>query len=145
MKSLSETIPNPSAGTLRGLLAAVLLLFVATADLALAGHGGGAIAERVNRFVGTIVAVGDPDAEGNIFSFESDIEGLAMNEIRSWRITFFSGDRYAHVFQVRDNVGGAITVTSLDGPLNGIAVGDMFLVEQINVTRPTPQMRDAAP
>jgi hypothetical protein len=89
-----------------------------------------------------VTAVGTPDAEGNILSFTVDISDLASNELRSWRITFVSGALYAYVFQVRGNEGSVITVTSLDGPLNGLAVGDGMLIEQTPVDRPTPQMRN---
>ena len=126
------------------ILLAVALVTLASTELAVAGHGA-AIPERVNRYVGTVVAVAEPDADGNIYAFETDIPDLALNQIRSWRITFFTGELYAYVFQVRENRDSTVAVTSLDGPLNGIAIGDMFLVEQMNVTRPTPQMREGGP
>jgi hypothetical protein len=36
---------------------------------------------------------------------------------------------------VRANTGSTITVTALDGPLNGIAVKDEFVVEEIAAVR----------
>jgi hypothetical protein len=109
--------------------------------LILAGHNPD-IPAAVRRAIGRVTAVGTPDETGNIFTFEVDITDLAPNELRSWRITFVSGALYAYVFQVRSNEGSTITVTSLDGPLNGLAVGDGMLIEQTPIDRPTPQMRN---
>ena len=108
--------------------------------LILAGHNPD-IPAAVRRAMGRVTAVGAPNEEGNVLSFTVDIADLAPNELRSWRITFVSGELYAYVFQVRANEGPVITVTSLDGPLNGLAVGDGLLIEQTPVDRPTPQMR----
>ena len=108
--------------------------------LMLTGHGA-EVAETYRRVAGRVTEVGLPDDEGNIYSFEIDIEHLATNQLRSWRITFFSGERYAHVFQIKANEGATISVTSLDGPLNGLAVDDAMLIEDVPVSRPTPQMR----
>jgi hypothetical protein len=108
--------------------------------LILAGHNPD-IPAAVRRAMGRVTAVGAPNEEGNILSFTVDIADLAPNELRSWRITFVSGELYAYVFQVRGNEGPVITVTSLDGPLNGLAVGDGLLIEQTPIDRPTPQMR----
>ncbi len=108
--------------------------------LILAGHNPD-IPAAVRRAIGRVTAVGAPNEEGNILSFTVDIADLAPNELRSWRITFVSGELYAYVFQVRGNEGPVITVTSLDGPLNGLAVGDGLIIEQTPIDRPTPQMR----
>lgn len=113
--------------------------------LTFAGHAGVDLMTPMRRFALRVTAVGAPDADGNIWSFEVDMTDLRPNELRSWRITFVSGELFAYVFQVRENEGTGVTVTSLDGPLNGIAVGDGFLVEQVQMQRPAPQMRDRAP
>lgn len=111
--------------------------------LILAGHAGVDLLTVTRRFALRVSGVGAPDAEGNVWSFEVDMTDLRPNEIRSWRLTFVSGDLFAYVFQVRENEGTTVIVTSLDGPLNGIAVGDGMLVEQMQVQRPAPQMRGA--
>jgi hypothetical protein len=116
------------------------LVAEAPGRLILAGHNPD-VPAAVRRAIGRVTAVGDPDANGNILSFTVDIADLAPNELRSWRLTFVSGALYAYVFQVRGNEGATITVTSLDGPLNGLAVGDGMLIEQTPIDRPTPQMR----
>ncbi|MGD9738807.1 MAG: hypothetical protein AB7O56_03135 [Bauldia sp.] len=110
-----------------------------TPELILVGHGA-EMAQIVPRLPGRVTAVGEPDADGNIYSFEIDITDLALNEIRSWRLTFVSGELFAYVFQIRENDGPRVSVTSIDGPLNGIAVGDGFLIEQTPVRRPVPQL-----
>lgn len=112
--------------------------------LILTGHAGDAMV-TMRRFPLRVTAVGSPDENGNVWSFEIDMTDLAPNELRSWRITFVSGALFAYVFQVRENAGTSVTVTSLDGPLNGIAVGDGMLVEQVQMQRPAPQMRNPPP
>lgn len=109
------------------------------------GHAGVDLLTPMRRFALRVTAIGEPDAEGKIWSFEVDMTDLRPNELRSWRITFVSGELFAYVFQVRENEGTSVTVTSLDGPLNGIAIGDGFLVEQVQMQRPAPQMRNQAP
>lgn len=108
--------------------------------LILAGHAGVDLLTPMRRFALRVTGVGEPDADGNIWSIDVDMTDLRPNEIRSWRITFVSGELFAYVYQVRQNEGTNITVTSLDGPLNGVAVGDGFLVEQVQMQRPAPQM-----
>ncbi|MCW5716746.1 MAG: hypothetical protein KIS68_02830 [Bauldia sp.] len=109
--------------------------------LILAGHAGDVMV-TMRRFPLRVTAIGSPDENGNVWSFEVDMADLEPNELRSWRVTFVSGELFAYVFQVRENVGTTVTVTSLDGPLNGIAVGDGMLVEQVQMQRPAPQMRN---
>jgi hypothetical protein len=92
-----------------------------------------------------VTAIGAPNEAGEIFSFEIDVAGLTLNELRSWRITFVGGELFAYVYQVRTNDGSRIEVTSLDGPLNGIAVGDGLLIEDLPMRRPAPQMRPPVP
>lgn len=111
--------------------------------LTFVGHAGVDLLTVTRRFALRVSSVGEPDAEGNIWSFEVDMTDLRPNEIRSWRLTFVSGELFAFVFQVRENEGTTVVVTSLDGPLNGISVGDGMLVEQMQVQRPVPQMQGA--
>ncbi|MCC6737349.1 MAG: hypothetical protein IT534_14650 [Bauldia sp.] len=112
--------------------------------LILAGHAGVDLLTTMRRFAVRVTGIGEADADGNIWSFTVDMTDLRPNELRSWRLTFVSGALFAYVFQVRANEGTTVTVTSLDGPLNGIAIGDGMLVEQVQMQRPAPQMRGAA-
>jgi hypothetical protein len=111
--------------------------------LTFVGHAGVDLLTRMRRFAVRVAAVGEPDADGKIWSFDVDMTDLQPNELRSWRLTFVSGELFAYVFQVRANEGTSVTVTSLDGPLNGVAIGDGMLVEQVQMQRPAPQMRNA--
>jgi hypothetical protein len=46
-----------------------------------------------------------------------------------------AGKRFAAVFEVQDNGETEITVNRVDGPLNGIEVKDLFVIEEIAVAR----------
>lgn len=48
-----------------------------------------------------------------------------------------AGKRFASEFEVQGNTGVEITVGRLDGPLNGIAVNDVFVIENIAMQRPS--------
>ena len=86
--------------------------------------------------------MGEPDAQGRIHSFEAKPlpagPGYAPNELRGWRLTFLAGERFASVFEVESNTESEITIRPVDGPLNGLAVRDLFVVEQIAVERQQP-------
>ena len=56
--------------------------------------------------------------------------------IRGWRLTFVGGKRFAKTFEVTSNTDYEFVVKALDGPLDGVAVNDMFLVEDINSAEP---------
>lgn len=102
---------------------------------ALAGHDNIAVDPALKRYAGQITALGTPDGKGEIYSFRAKrIRGdteFARDELRGWRVTLLAGARFANVFEVGSNTGDEITVTALKGPLNGIAVKDVFVVENI--------------
>jgi hypothetical protein len=89
-----------------------------------------------------VVALGDPDDEGHVYSFRVKPlpagPGYAVDELRGWRLTLLAGQRFASVFEVQSNTDSEITVAARDGPLDGIAVSDLFVVEQIAVERQQP-------
>ena len=114
------------------LLAAIVL---SASSLALAGHDNIEVDPALKRYAGQITALGAADAKGDIYSFRAkriraETE-FAPDELRGWRLTILAGKRFAHVFEVRGNTGDEITVTPVKGPLNGIAVKDVFVVENI--------------
>src|SRR6185437_9112372 len=88
-------------------------------------------------------ALGEPDAEGRIFSFRGTPIGPPAStpkeyppgELRGWRLTFLAGKRFSAAFEVQSNTDSEITVSAADGPLNGIAVRDVFVVEEIELQR----------
>jgi len=42
-----------------------------------------------------------------------------------------AGKRFASVFEVTGDAGAEVTVAARDGPLNGLAVSDVFIVEEL--------------
>ena len=115
-------------------LAAILLCWQA---FALAGHDNIEVDPALKRYAGQITELGAPDAKGDIYSFRAkriraDTD-FGPDELRGWRLTILAGKRFANVFEVRGNAGDEITVTVAKGPLNGIAVKDVFVVENMPI------------
>ena len=106
---------------------------------ALAGHDNIEVDPALKRHAGQVMALGAPDAQGRVYSFQLRRlpagPPFAPEELRGWRLTMLAGKRFAHVFEVTGNGGLEITVSPLDGPLEGIAVKDVFVVENIAVER----------
>jgi hypothetical protein len=106
---------------------------------ALAGHDNIEVDPALKRHSGQVMALGAPDAQGRVYSFEARrlpaAPAFAPDELRGWRLTMLAGKRFAHVFEVAGNRGLEITVSPLDGPLEGIAVKDVFVLENIAVER----------
>lgn len=105
-----------------------------------AGHDGARVDPALKRYAGQITALGAPDAQGRIYSFRAKRlpeapAGYAPDELRGWRLTLLAGKRFASAFEVRGNSAAEITVTERDGPLNGIAVSDVFVVEEVAVEK----------
>jgi len=109
-----------------------------------AGHDDAVWVEpALTRLSGIITALGEPDAQGRIYSFRGTPIGPPATTpkeyppegLRGWRLTFLAGQRFSAAFEVRSNSGSEITVNSADGPLNGIAVRDLFVVEEIELKR----------
>ena len=111
------------------------------------GHDGLDVDRALKRYSGMVTALGEPDEEGRIYSFQVKplpaAPAYAPNELRGWRLTMLAGQRFASVFQVESNTESGIKVTPQDGPLNGIAVRDLFVVEEIAGERQQPA--DATP
>lgn len=114
------------------------MLFAVVVGSPHAGHDGD-YDPALKRYPGMIVALGAPDAAGNIWSFEAkrlpEAPGYAVDELRGWRLTMLAGKLFSKVFEVKANTASTITVTSRDGPLNGVALKDVFVVEDIRVER----------
>jgi hypothetical protein len=123
------------------LAAAVLGSGIAIAQ---AGHDDAVwVAPALTRLAGMITALGEPDAEGRIYSFRgmpigppaSTPKEYPPGELRGWRLTFLAGERLSAAFEVKSNTDSEITVSAVGGPLNGIAVRDVFVVEEIELKR----------
>jgi len=119
-------------------LSALTCLFASIVGLA--GHDNIEVDPALKRYAGLVTALGSPGPEGRIYSFQAVQGGPARakyvpDELRGWRLTVLAGKRFAAVFEVQANTESEITVTPLDGPLNGLAVRDAFVVENIAVKR----------
>jgi len=100
-----------------------------------AGHDGLDVAPALERHAGQVTALGEPDAAGRVYSFHlkrlPTAPGFALDELRGWRLTMLAGKRFSHVFEVRGNTASEIMVSPSDGPLDGVAVNDVFVVEKL--------------
>jgi hypothetical protein len=130
------------AGKIRWMAWSKLVAIVATTTLiggAFAGHDNVEVDPALKRYAGQVIALGDADAEGQIYSFQAKrlpaAPDYTPNELRGWRLTMLAGKRFAHAFEVQSNSGTQITVSPVDGPLNGIAASDVFVMENIAIER----------
>jgi hypothetical protein len=124
--------------------ARVLLSTLAlVAGVALAGHDNIPVDPAHKRHAGQVTELGAPDAQGRIYSFRMRRlpagAPFAPDELRGWRLTMLAGKRFAHVFEVAQNGALEITVSPLDGPLEGVAVKDVFVIENVAVERSKQQ------
>jgi hypothetical protein len=114
---------------------AALLVYCGTA---LAGHDI-PVDRSLKRYNGMVTALGPADAEGRIYSFKAkplpEAPGYTPREMRGWRLTMLGGKRFAAAFEVQDNSELEITVSKTDGPLNGVEIKDLFVIEEIAVAR----------
>jgi hypothetical protein len=112
--------------------------------LAQAGHDSLEVDQSLTRHAGQIVALGELDNQGRLYSFRLKrlpaAQDFGQDELRGWRLTILAGKRFAQAFEVQANTGTEITVAPVDGPLNGIAVNDVFVIENAAIERqPRPQ------
>src|ERR1044072_4601546 len=90
-----------------------------------------------------ITGRGEPDAEGRIYSFRGTPIGPPAStpkeyppgELRGWRLTFLARHRSSPASAGQAASGSEITGSPADGSLNGIALGDVFVVEEIELKR----------
>ena len=101
---------------------------IAAAFFALAAHGGHddvKVDPALKRNPGKITAFG---AGPNAFEAKPlRAPAFVPNELSGWRLTLLGGERFGAAFRVKSNTESQITI---DGPLDGLAVGDLFIVEQ---------------
>jgi len=99
----------------------------------------------VRRLAGHVSALGRTGADSHLYAFETaalqrDAARFPPGSLRSWRLTFVSGERLGAVFRIADNTNSQIVVTTAGDPLDGIAVGDAFLIED-RIERTPPARR----
>jgi hypothetical protein len=106
-------------------------------------HSDIAFSPAVPRLGGMVTEIGAPDGNGGVLRFRARQVGpfyaparFPPGELRGWRLTFVGGERFAKTFEVTSNTDHEFVVKALDGPLDGVAVNDMFLVEDINAAEP---------
>jgi hypothetical protein len=106
------------------LLAAMMFSFPASA-----GHDDDVkVDPALKRNPGKITAL------GGVYSFEAKplrAPAYLPDELRGWRLTVLAGKRFGAAFEVQGNTESRITVAPANGPLDGLAVGDLFIVEEI--------------
>jgi len=119
--------------------AAALMAWTWGSGTALAGHDGVQVDPALKRYAGQVTALGMPDEQGRIYSFQAKrlpaAPAYVPDELRGWRLTMLAGKRFAQAFEVQRNNGSEISVSPLDGPLNGVAVNDVFVMENIAIER----------
>jgi len=106
-----------------------------TPNLIRVGHDNVVVDPSLRRYTGMVTALGDPDRDGRIYSFQAKPIGPGVapptsNAFRGWRLTILAGKRFASVFEVQSNGTSEVTVAARDGPLNGLAVSDVFIIEE---------------
>ena len=123
-------------------IAAASMIMLASSTL-YATHSDIAFSPAVPRLGGQVTEIGAPVGNGGVHRFRARQIGPSYaperfppGELRGWRLTFVGGKRFAKTFEVMSNTDYEFVVKALDGPLDGVAVNDMFLVEDINSAEP---------
>jgi hypothetical protein len=129
---------SPTGCVTRGIAAACMSLSLVAIWLpAYAGHEPMAPDPTLRRYTGKVTALGAPDAEGKVYSFASAPVGprnfpLKPDDLRGWRMTVLSGKRFGNEFRVGGNTESVIRVNTQTGPVDGLAVNDVFVIESID-------------
>ena len=127
----------------RAIAAAWMIIALLASSTLYASHSDIAFSPAVPRLGGLVTEIGAPDGNGGVHRFRARQVGpyyapprFPPGELRGWRLTFVGGERFAKTFEVMSNTDYEFVVKALDGPLDGVAVNDMFLVEDINSAEP---------
>ena len=127
---------------MRGRAIAASMIMLASTS-AYASHSDIAFSPAVPRLGGLVTEIGASDSKGGVHRFRARQIGpsyaperFPSGELRGWRLTFVGGERFAKTFEVMSNTDHEFVVKALDGPLDGVAVNDMFLVEDIRSAEP---------
>jgi hypothetical protein len=98
-----------------------------------AGHDSIQVDPALKRHAGQVMALGEPDANGHVYSFRlkrlPEAPAFAADELRGWRLTMLAGKRFAQAFEVVGNGATEVTVSAKGEPLDGVAVKDVFVIE----------------
>jgi hypothetical protein len=101
------------------------------------GHDNIVVDPTIRRYTGMVAALGSPNAQGRLYSFKPAPVGprsfpLSPNDLRGWRLTVLSGKRFSEVFRISANTESEITVTEDNGPIAGLDVNDVFIIESVD-------------
>ena len=101
------------------------------------GHDNIVVDPTVRRYTGMVAALGSPNAQGKVYSFKASPVGprsfaLSPDDLRGWRLTVLAGKRFGEVFTVSTNTESEITVTADKGPIDGLDVHDVFIIESVD-------------
>ena len=125
----------------RAIAAASMTMLASTTVYA--SHSDIAFSPAVARLGGMVTEIGAPDGKGGVRRFRARQVGpyyapahFPPGALRGWRLTFVGGERFAKTFEVISNTDHEFVVKALDVPFDGVAVNDMFLVEDINSAEP---------
>ncbi|MDB5998847.1 MAG: hypothetical protein JWP52_546 [Rhizobacter sp.] len=121
--------------------AALLLTLHAAAEPArldgiqIAGHD--AVDPAVRRFTAKVTRVGQANKAGRISTLRFEPIGPGMvapkpNELRGWRLTFIRGKMFGRALWVKSNTPNELTVRSTDPSMEGVAEGDIVVIELID-------------
>lgn len=125
----------------RAIAAALMIIALLTSSTLYGGHSDIAFSPAVPRVGGLVTEIGAPDGNGGIHRFRARQIGpyaparFPPDLLRGWRLTFVGGERFSEVFEVTSNTDHELVVNALDGPLDGVAVNDMFVVEEMKMFR----------
>jgi hypothetical protein len=126
----------------RAIAAASMIIALLASSTLYASHSDIAFSPAVPRLGGQVTEIGASAGDG-VYRFRARQVGpyyaparFPPGELRGWRLTFVGGKRFAKTFEVISNTDHEFVVKALDGPLDGVAVNDMFLVEDINSAEP---------
>lgn len=127
--------------------AAMLLTLHAAADpmrldeIRIAGHD--AVDPAVRRFTAKVTGVGQANKAGRTSTLRFEPIGPGMvapkrNEMRGWRLTFIRGKMFGKTLWLKSNTPDELTVRNTDPSMEGVAVGDIVVIELID-----PKLVDA--
>ena len=93
------------------------------------GHDGEVDGQIIEGLTGSVTAIGTPNAGGWILNFTDAGHPQPASALKGFRVTFTSGALTGSSFHASTNTAaGRINITGLDGALNGIAVGDTYVL-----------------
>jgi hypothetical protein len=109
-----------------------LLLLVCAAPVR-AGHDNLVMDPAFKRYAAQVVALGKPDTQGRVYSFEVKrlpaAPDFARDELRGWRLTMLAGKRFSQAYEITGNTGNEVTVSTKGEPLDGVVVKDVLVIE----------------